>query len=130
MIQNSLAKQKNYSEAHKVQNRIKILEDEEGKRWEKERNHKITVFQAKIYKKFENEQNAFEKKVSSAFEQLRKQKASELERMLQKYQNSKKEFESRHLNELKELQKKRFSPKNSQIKYSPPKTAKSISKKS
>jgi len=123
-IQANLAKQKNYSEAHKVQSKIKQIEEEESQRWMKEKAHKVTIMQTKLYKKFENEQNAFEKKVSSAFEQIRKQKALELEKMLQKYQNAKKEMESKHINELKEIHKKPYSPKRPQSKSSPMKNSK------
>ncbi len=56
-------------------------------------------------KKHAMELKAFQKKVQSKIDAMKKQRALELEQLLQKYQNIKKDLDTQHALEIKKMQK-------------------------
>jgi len=80
-------------------------------------------------KKHALELKAYNKKVQSKIDAMKKQRALELEQLLQKYQNIKKDLDTQQTMELKKFQKKPGTSNTSQSssKFSPQKS--SVSKK-
>lgn len=93
-IQQTLAKQKDYAEAHKVKLKADNLEAFE---LEKLRNHHQVRMQS-LAEKFKERQSgeltALLKRVQTGREEQKKQRQADLERLLQRYQNVKSELES------------------------------------
>jgi hypothetical protein len=115
-IQVSLAKQKEYKEAHQVQVRAQKLEKQEGEKYMEERAIKIENMEAKMFQRQENEMEALKKKIITGENEQKKQRALELERMFQRYQNVKKELESQHKMERIRLEKGQvFDPNASRM---------------
>lgn len=104
-IQVSLAKQKEYKEAHQVQVRAQKLEQQEHDKYMEERSYKIENFENKLFQKQENEMEALRKRIIAGENEQKKQRALELERMFQRYQNVKKELENQHKMERIRLEK-------------------------
>jgi hypothetical protein len=77
-------------------------------------------------KKHTTELKAFQKKMQSKMDALKKRRAVELEQLLQKYQNIKKDVDVQNGLELKKLQKHSTSSFNASTYSSKPSTAKSI----
>lgn len=127
-IQISLAKQKEYKEAHQVQIRSQKLEKEEKARYEEERNGKIMKSEEKLFQQQDNEMEALRKRIIAGENEQKKQRALELERMFQRYQNVKKELENQHKMERIRLEKgQSFDPNASRMSKmsARPKTASS-----
>lgn len=104
-IQVSLAKQKEYKEAHQVQVRAQKLEQQEHDKYMEERGYKIENMENKLFQKQENEMEALRKRIIAGENEQKKQRALELERMFQRYQNVKKELENQHKMESIRLEK-------------------------
>eukprot|EP01017_Pseudomicrothorax_dubius_P038211 TRINITY_DN5696_c0_g1_i3.p1 TRINITY_DN5696_c0_g1~~TRINITY_DN5696_c0_g1_i3.p1 ORF type:complete len:257 (-),score=97.21 TRINITY_DN5696_c0_g1_i3:129-899(-) len=92
-IEENMARQKDYIEAHKVQQKCLMLEQEELEKWSLVREGKIRNQITLLTNKQSQELTALRKRVSSAQEEQRKARSVELERLIQKYQNIKKELE-------------------------------------
>lgn len=75
-------------------------------------------------KKHATELKAFQKKIQSKVEAMKKQRALELEQLLQKYQNIKKDLDTQNALELKKLQKHNTMTSNTSVYSSKPSTAK------
>lgn len=115
-IQVSLAKQKEYKEAHQVQVRAQKLEKYEHDRYMEDRGVKIENLEHKLFQKQENEMDALKKRIIAGENEQKKQRALELERMFQRYQNVKKELESQHKMERIRLEKgQTFDPNASRM---------------
>lgn len=99
-IEQSLAKKKEYAEAHKIQQRCLKLEKEELDRYTPLREKKILSQKVQLEQKQLNELNALRKRISSGQDEQRKARSLELERLLQKYQNVRKELEAQQQLEL------------------------------
>lgn len=95
-IQLSLAKQKNYTEAHSVQVRSNGLEKRERRDFEDTRDRKKQSLEQKLLKGQENEMAALHKKIEAGENEQKKHRALELEKMFLRYQNVKKELENKH----------------------------------
>mmetsp|Transcript_19807 Transcript_19807/g.22806 ORF Transcript_19807/g.22806 Transcript_19807/m.22806 type:complete len:285 (+) Transcript_19807:52-906(+) len=95
-IEELLAKQEDYIEAHKVQQKCLKMEKEEIEKWKIIRDQKIKNQRIQIEQKQQTELQALRKRIATGQEEQRKSRAAELERLLQKYQNSKKELEIQH----------------------------------
>jgi len=110
--------------------KVQQLEDEEQEKWELERQQKLSYQQTQLMKKHALELKAFQKKVQSRIETMKKKRAQELEQILQKYQNIKKDLDIQQNLEIKKMQKRPTTSTGSQSssKYSPSKS--SLSKKS
>ena len=115
-IQLSLAKQKEYKEAHQVQVRAQKLEKFEHDKYMEDRAIKIENLEQKLFQKQENEMDALRKRIIAGENEQKKQRAIELERMFQRYQNVKKELESQHKMERIRLEKgQTFDPNASRM---------------
>jgi len=102
-IQENLAKQKDYIEAHKVQQKCNKMEKDELDRFLATRDSKIRQQRSLFLAKQENELKALQKRIATGQEEQRKSRAIELERLLQKYQNAKKELEGQQQHEFHRL---------------------------
>lgn len=91
-IQESLAKQKDYAEAHRVQQRVFEQEKQEQGKYEAQREQKIAAKEAQLAQKQKIELDSLKKRIASSVDEQRKTRALELERLLQRYQNIKKEL--------------------------------------
>ena len=72
------------------------------------------------------ELKAFQKKVQSRIDSMKKQRALDLEQLLQKYQNIKKDLDTQHILEVKKMQKRPQTATGSSIfssRLSPSKTS-------
>jgi hypothetical protein len=95
-IQDTLVRNKEYKEAHAIQQKIIELEEEQKKTWGEERNAKIEQNMAALARKQENEIFSFRKRAKTGFEELKKERAVRLESLLKKYQNLRKEIKIAH----------------------------------
>ncbi len=102
----------------KVQGKVKELEAEEQERWMIERDQKLSIIQTQLMKKHSMEKNALQIKVQSLIEAKRKQRAMEIERLLQKYNNIMKGVEYKHGIEMKNLSKRGVSGSSTYSSYS------------
>ncbi|KAL4460358.1 hypothetical protein ABPG74_000109 [Tetrahymena malaccensis] len=110
-IEENLAKQKNYIEAHQVQLKRNQLEKTENQQWMNTRNEKIRKQLTLLKQRQQNELNALRQRINSGKEEQRKNRSIELERLLQKYQNVKKELEVQQQMENLQIEKQ-LKPKN------------------
>ena len=93
-IQNNLAKQKNYQEAHVVQAKASDLEDKERSQFMIDVHKKILASEAHLMSKQTNEMNALKKKLEGRMNERLKVREVEHNKILQRYQNVKKEIEN------------------------------------
>jgi hypothetical protein len=93
-IQQTLAKQKQYAEAHKVKLKADNLEAFEREKMRNQHQVRMQTLAEKFKAKQQGEQEALEKRVESGREEQKKQRQMDLERLLQRYQNVKTELES------------------------------------
>jgi len=104
-LQQILAKQKDYIEAHKIQQQCMKLERQEVEKWATVREQKIRNQKAQLEKKQNNELNAIKKRIVTGQEEQRKARSLDLERLLHKYQNIRKELMLRQQSELNQITK-------------------------
>jgi hypothetical protein len=104
-IQTNLAKQKNYQDAHQVQQRANEMEEGERQAYMELRHKKILSAEAKLMQKQQNEMNALKKKLEGRMNERLKLREVEHNKILQRYQNIKKEIESKQT--LEKNQKER-----------------------
>ena len=76
-----------------MQEKINKLKRDEQERWEATKQQKLAYQQTLFMKKHANELKALQKKVQSKVDSMKKQRAIELEQLLQKYQNIKKDLD-------------------------------------
>jgi len=93
-IQQSLAKQKKYQEAHEIQQICLDLEAKEREKYMQERSKKIIAAEGKLIQKQQNEMNALKKKLEANLNERLKLRETEHNKLLQRYQNVKKEIEN------------------------------------
>lgn len=79
-IEENLAKQQEYLEAHKVQQKCQGMEREEQEKWDVTRECKIRNQLNQLIQKQQQELNALRKRISTAQEEHLKTRATELER--------------------------------------------------
>lgn len=79
-IEDNLARQQEYLEAHKVQQKCQDMEREEQDKWDQVRDQKIRNQLNQLILKQNQELNALRKRITSAQEEQTKTRASELER--------------------------------------------------
>eukprot|EP01017_Pseudomicrothorax_dubius_P018650 TRINITY_DN2059_c0_g1_i1.p1 TRINITY_DN2059_c0_g1~~TRINITY_DN2059_c0_g1_i1.p1 ORF type:complete len:293 (-),score=108.02 TRINITY_DN2059_c0_g1_i1:139-1017(-) len=104
-IEENLARQKDYVEAHKVQQKCLEMEREELAKWLAVRESKIRGQVQLLATKQAQEINALRKRVNTAQEEQRKARSLELERLIQKYHNIKNELEIQQQMEALKLDK-------------------------
>ena len=83
------------------------LEEKEKLTWGDERNSKIQQSLQALTKRHENELNRLVMKAKNGFDELKKQRAAELESLIKKYQNIQKEMKIAH-----KLESNRFGGKH------------------
>ena len=106
-IQDTLVRNKEYKDAHAIQQTMVDLEEKEKLTWGDERNSKIQQNLQALSKRHENELNRLVMKAKNGFDELKKQRASELESLIKKYQNIQKEMKIAH-----KLETNRFGGKH------------------
>ena len=93
-IQETLAKQKDYAEAHKIKLKGDALEAWELEKWHSQRQQDLLQKEAKFKHVKQQELIALQKRVQTGREEQKKQRHQDLERLLQRYQNVKAELEA------------------------------------
>ena len=93
-IQESLVRQRNYHEAHKIQQVMMQLEAEEQTHWGDTRKSKIEQALRTVQAQQEAEMQGFKKKAKTGLDELKKEKAVEMEKQLRRFQNLKNELET------------------------------------
>mmetsp|Transcript_10597 Transcript_10597/g.20948 ORF Transcript_10597/g.20948 Transcript_10597/m.20948 type:complete len:267 (+) Transcript_10597:77-877(+) len=93
-IQQTLAKQKEYAEAHKIKLKADNLEAFELEKMRNQHQMKLSNVVEKFKAKQTSELQALRKRVQTGREEQKKQRQLDLERLLQRYQNVKSELES------------------------------------
>ena len=76
-IQQQLARQKQYAEAHQVQIKAQQMEEEERERYMQQRHKKIVAAEATLIQKQANEMNALRKKIETGMNERLKQREIE-----------------------------------------------------
>lgn len=104
-IQTNLAKQKDYQEAHQVQQRANEVEEKERQLHMEGRHKKILAAEAKLMQKQQNEMNALRKKLENKMNEYLKKREQEHNQILQAYENSKKQIENQQTLERNKLEK-------------------------
>lgn len=104
-IQKSLAKQKNYQDAHQVQLRANEMEEVEKGQHLENRHKKILATEAKLMQKQQTEMNALRKKLEGRMNERLKLREVEHNKILQSYENSKRAIENQQTLERNKLEK-------------------------
>eukprot|EP00347_Sterkiella_histriomuscorum_P007317 403349412 len=107
-IQQTLSKQKNYTEAKKVQKVVKELEEKENEKYQAQRSEKISTQLAHMEHKHSLEQEALLKKINTQLKEKDKIRKVQQQEMLQRFLNGK--------NEQNLMQKLELSKLNNQLK--------------
>lgn len=79
-IEESLARQEDYKEAHKVQQKIMELERQEFEKWNYAKMSKVKNLLQQLHQKQENELNVLRQRIESGYEEQKKQRNLELEK--------------------------------------------------
>lgn len=93
-IQDQLARQKEYAEAHKVQQKIQELEREEQVKYEQARERKIVAAETLTIQKQQQQMNALKKKADNALNEDRKLRDEMHNKLVQRFNNAKRQQES------------------------------------
>merc|ERR1719199_34435 len=93
-IQEHLAKQKDYTEAHKMKLKSDALEAWELEKWRNLKQQEMFQKEAKFKHRQQQELLALQKRIQTGREERKKQRQMDLERLLQRYQNVKSELEA------------------------------------
>merc|ERR1712070_1268233 len=93
-IQETLAKMKQYAEAHKVKLKADHLEQVELDKLRQQHAHKLAAQEMQFSQRQQSELNALEKRIETARQEHKIQRQQDLERLLQRYQNVKSELEA------------------------------------
>merc|ERR1711990_353587 len=93
-IQETLAKMKQYAEAHKVKLKADHLEQVELDKLRQQHAHKLAAQEMQFAQRQQAELQALEKRIETARQEHKIQRQQDLERLLQRYQNVKSELEA------------------------------------
>jgi len=93
-IQETLAKMKQYAEAHKVKLKADHLEQVELEDLRSKHARKLAAQEMQFAQRQTSELNALEKRIETARQEHKIQRKQDLERLLQRYQNVKSELEA------------------------------------
>merc|ERR1719506_2384388 len=91
-IQETLAKMKQYSEAHKIKLKADRLEEVEMEKLRAQHAHRLAAQEMQFAQRQQAELQALEKRVDTARQEHKIQRQQDLERILQRYQNVKSEL--------------------------------------
>jgi hypothetical protein len=89
----NLVKQERYVEAHQIKTKCDIMESKETEKYHKERNEKIRNKSEQLAAKQFLEKNALKQKLDKEFDELKKEKESELEKIFHKFKNRRLDLE-------------------------------------
>jgi len=106
-IQEHLAKQKDYTEAHKMKLKSDALEAWELEKWRNQKQQEMFQREAKFKHRQQQELLALQKRIQTGREEQKKQRQMDLERLLQRYQNVKSELEAQQ--NLERIRADRFA---------------------
>merc|ERR1719230_2266885 len=106
-IQEHLAKQKDYTEAHKIKLKCDALEAWELEKWQNSKQQEMFQREAKFKHQKQQELIALQKRIHTGREEQKKQRQMDLERLLQRYQNVKSELEAQQ--NLERIRAERFA---------------------
>jgi len=106
-IQEHLAKQKDYTEAHKMKLKSDQLEKWELEKWRNLKQQEMFQREAKFKHRQEQEMLALQKRIQTGREEQKKQRQVDLERLLQRYCNVKSELEAQQ--NLERIRSDRFA---------------------
>lgn len=109
-IQETLARQKEYAEAHKVKVKADNLEAWEREKLRMEHAQGSQTRETKMRQHHTAELAALKKRIQTTREELKKQRQTELERLLQRFQNVKAELEAQQHMERQRALKYAFAP--------------------
>ena len=104
-IQDTLAKQKDYAEAHKMKLKGDALEAWELEKWHSQRQQDLLGREAKFKVAKQSELLALQKRIQTGREEQKKQRHLDLERLLQRYQNVKAELDAQQTLERIRMEK-------------------------
>ena len=93
-IQDQLARQREYADAHQIQLKAQELEKQEMDKHIQLRQKKMVSAEAKLIQQQQNQMHALRKKQDNLIREMTRLREREHEQMLQRYQNVKKELES------------------------------------
>ncbi len=119
-IQQTLAKQKEYAEAHKVKLKGDNLEAFELEKLRNMHQVRMQTLAEKFKEKQTGEMHALLKRIQTGREEQKKQRQSDLERLLQRYQNVKSELESQQ--NIERMRADKFNKLNRTDHVSPEKS--------
>merc|ERR1711967_58156 len=102
-----LAKQKDYTEAHKMKLKSDALEAWELEKWRNLKQQEMFQREAKFKHRQQQELLALQKRIQTGREEQKKQRQMDLERLLQRYQNVKSELEAQQ--NLERIRADRFA---------------------
>eukprot|EP00397_Hematodinium_sp_SG-2012_P025535 GEMP01026689.1.p1 GENE.GEMP01026689.1~~GEMP01026689.1.p1 ORF type:complete len:278 (+),score=83.46 GEMP01026689.1:174-1007(+) len=117
-IQETLAKQKKYSEAAKTKQQADVMEKKEHDAWKSKREGKIAVMEEQFLHKQQLEMGGLLKRVQSGREEQKQARKTELERLLQRYQNVKTQLEMQQTIIRQKAEKFPISSASNQSRYS------------
>eukprot|EP01022_Parablepharisma_sp_SALTPOND_P008574 TRINITY_DN136317_c2_g1_i1.p2 TRINITY_DN136317_c2_g1~~TRINITY_DN136317_c2_g1_i1.p2 ORF type:complete len:253 (-),score=34.85 TRINITY_DN136317_c2_g1_i1:166-924(-) len=101
-----LAKQQEYMSASELQSEVRGLEEAAEAKLEAEREKRVSLFQAGIVRRQEAETRVLNARTAARLEALKKQKETEIEKLVQKYQNLEKALEVQHGLEVMRIKKR------------------------
>ncbi|TMW69759.1 hypothetical protein Poli38472_001915 [Pythium oligandrum] len=91
-IEEHLARQKDYNEAHKIKLKADALEAWELEKWKNQKQQEMLQREVKFKQRQKQDLDALLKRIQSGREEQKKQRQVDLERLLQRYQNVKAEL--------------------------------------
>ena len=118
-IQDTLAKQKDYAEAHKMKLKGDALEAWELEKWHSQRQQDLLGREAKFKIAKQSELLALQKRIQTGREEQKKQRHLDLERLLQRYQNVKAELDAQQT--LERIRMEKFVQSGALKAQKPPK---------
>ncbi|KAL4436006.1 hypothetical protein ABPG74_022241 [Tetrahymena malaccensis] len=104
-IQNFLAKKTDYKKAHQLQQMCQVLEQEEMKKWNQQREYKIQNFIQMLKQKQEQEVDALKRRLDNEYGRISLAKEEDFKRILIKYQGLNRDLESQQQSNLKKFDK-------------------------
>jgi len=93
-IEDTVARQKQYSEAGRVQQQADQVEADERAAWQAKREQKMTMLEEQSVEKQRKEMGGLLKRIQSGRDEQKQARKAELERLLQRYHNVKAQLES------------------------------------
>lgn len=92
-IEEHLARQKDYGEAHKIRLKSEALEAWELEKWRNRKQQEMYQREVTFKQRQKQDLDALQKRIQSGREEQKKQRQMDLERLLQRYQNVKAELQ-------------------------------------